>query len=145
MSNGLIITAFGFDELVARLEKAPELLNDEVKAKIEDGAQAIAAEAKQRAPVNFGILKNLIVVTQNAQSQGASANVESLAEYSAYVEFGTGTRVSIAVDPDEREYEASFKTGKEVPGMYARPFLFPALHRIAPIIVNDIEKSLDKI
>jgi HK97 gp10 family phage protein len=139
LSAGLNIQQFGFDELISRMEKAPEAIKDLCNTQLADGMQSIAAEAKQRAPVRYGFLKNNIV--SEADPANLTATVESLAEYSAYVEFGTGGLVEVG--PEEEEYAMQFKGLKDVTGMIARPFLFPALYRIAPIIVDKISKSLN--
>lgn len=134
----------GADDFIKRLEKASEAIQIQTQTEITSGAQDIAAEAKQRAPVNFGILKNLISFIPAEKSQnGYQAEVVSAADYSAYVEFGTGTKVE--VPGDLTEFALQFKGTKTIPGMRAQPFFFPAAKRIFPIIKDRIQKILDKL
>ena len=144
MADGFRVQMDGFDDMLAILTAAPEQFAEEAAIKLEDGANAIAEEAKLLAPVNFGFLRNLIVVDPPTNN-GLSIGIESKSEISAYLEFGTGTKVSIAIDEDIRAYEATFKTGKEVPGMYARPFFFPAILHQTPKIIEDLKKTLQKV
>lgn len=144
MSNSLKIELQGADKLEKRLEDATKTIQIEISAKITDGAQAIAAEAKQRAPVNFGFLKNFIsAIPAEKSASGFRAVVVSSAAYSAYVEFGTGTKVE--VPSDLIDFAIQFKGTHEVIGMRAQPFFFPSVKRIIPIIQNDVKKTLDKI
>jgi len=57
-------------------------------------ADSIVADAKQRAPVNFGQLRSSIAKTE-ATIQLNRSLIFSNAPYSAFVEFGTGTKVKI--------------------------------------------------
>lgn len=134
----------GSDELIKRLEKATEAIQIQTQTEITGGAKDIAEEAKLRAPGDFGILKGLISFIPAEKSQnGYDAEVVSAADYSAYVEFGTGTKVD--VPGDLTEFALQFKGTKAVPGMRAQPFFFPAAKRIFPIIKDRIQKILDKL
>lgn len=144
MADGFKVELAGFENLIAMLEGAPQALQEEAAIEIESSAKTIQGEAKAAAPANFGILRNSIIVDPPTNN-GLTQSVSSLADYSAYVEFGTGTKVSIAVDPALREYEETFKTGHLVPGMEARPFFFPALYREMPKMVERMKKVLDKV
>jgi HK97 gp10 family phage protein len=115
----------GDKELQARLDKAADSLKAEVQAKIQYGAQQIAAEAKQRTSqfsggYTVGFLRNHI----GASPVPDGYQVVSAAEYSAYVEFGTGTKVSVPEGLEE--FAIQFKGTKAVPGMRAQPYFFPA-------------------
>ena len=52
--------------------------------------------------------------------------------------------MSIATDADRRAYEEQFKTGKNITGMYARPFFFPAVDLASPRLIDRIEKMLQE-
>ena len=145
MANALSIQAIGFEDLIERLKKAPETMRKEIAAEFLDASNVIAQEAKQRAPVNYGILKNSIVVDP-PRNNGLSIGVSALANYSAYVEFGTGTKVDVPEDPEGLpEYALQFKGHKEIPGMHARPYFFPAVRRQIPIIIKRIKAVLAEL
>ena len=135
MPDGLRITGFGFEELIAKLQTMHEEIQKEADILIHDGAQRIASTAKTLAPVNFGFLKNLIY------AEGGS--VFSDAEYAAYLEFGTGAKVS--VPPEWEDYAIQFKGVKEVTGIEAQPYFFPALDAVAPSIIADVEAMLQEV
>ena len=162
----------GLTELLARLKNAPQALTQAIGPELSDGAQNIAAEAKQRAPGDQGILQNEI-----GASKIDDLNYESFsgAEYSPFVEFGTLTKVSVPAGLEE--YAAQFQGGGNVTGgslgfkdaIYAwcqrqgidkqywwpifisiatkgvrpQPFFFPAVARQTPIIIDRVKKALD--
>lgn len=164
----------GMAELQARLKNAADNLPKAVGVELKDGANAIAAEAKQRAPGDQGFLRNMISVET---VDNLHYNVISAADYSAFVEFGT--RQQVQIPPGLEEYAAQFRgngassptglTAKEAifawcqrqgidqklwypiyisimtKGIEPRPFFFPAADRIAPIIVSNVEKVLNDI
>lgn len=159
------------DELLARLRAAPQKITAVVSAELQDGAQAIEAEAKQRAPGDQGFLRNMIT---SIKLDPLNWEVVSGAAYSPYVEFGTGAKVDIPAGLEE--YAATFKgagapsnlSAKEAifawcerkgidksawyaiyisvmaNGIYPHPFFFPAANRITPIIIDRVNKALDK-
>lgn len=162
----------GISELLARLKAAPANLTAAISAELQDGAQAIAAEAKQRAPADQGILRNEIGASK---TNDLSFQVFSGASYSPFLEFGTLSKVDIPAGLEE--YAAQFKSGgltgvgssltlKEaifawcsrqgideklwypiyvsiaVNGIHPQPFFFPAVDRQSPIIVKRVEDAL---
>lgn len=171
-------TIQGMIELRRRLQAVKVTLPATISAELQDGANAIAAEAKQRAPGDQGILRNLISA---AKIDPLQFEVVSGAEYSPFLEFGTGAKVSIP--PGLEEYAAQFKgdfasgtysegsglTAKEAifawcerqgiekelwyaiyvsvmtNGINPHPFFFPAVNRITPIIIDRVNKALDKV
>jgi HK97 gp10 family phage protein len=69
-------------------------------------ADSIVADAKQRAPVNFGQLR-LSIQNTTATIQLNRSLIFSNAPYSAYVEFGTGSKVK--VPPGFEKLASEFK------------------------------------
>ena len=145
MADGFNITFQGWDEFLARLKKAPQVIQDTTAAELQDGAEAIAENAKLLAPVNYGILKGLIGVDAPTNN-GLSINVFSKANYSAYVEFGTGTKVEVENNPEGLpEYALQFKGTHAVPGMYPRPYFFEAVRHQIPAILKKMSEIVNKI
>lgn len=106
-------TIIGLPELQIRIRKAQDKLLKNVDRELNDGARAIASEAKQRAPGDVGTLR------QGIDSRKVEANkyeVFSNAEYSPYVEFGTLEKVQIPAEL--AEYAAQFK-GNFASGLYS--------------------------
>jgi HK97 gp10 family phage protein len=112
---------------------------------VERSAINIERDAKNAAPVDMGILRSSIAKTVTATDKGrvVSAEVGTNVEYAPFVEFGTGSGVSV---PDgQQEYALQFKgkTGRKR-NMPARPFLFPAWEKERPKFVNAMEDILAK-
>lgn len=161
----------GINELLSKLKSLPGDITKKIDFELRDGAQSIAAEAKQRAPADQGILRNEIGTEQKAPM---NYEVFSGAEYSPFVEFGTLTKVNIPAGLEE--YAAQFKGGGHliggslslkqaifnwcerkgidksawyaiyisiaVNGIRPHPFFFPAVTRQSPIIVDRVKKAL---
>jgi HK97 gp10 family phage protein len=141
MSAGLSLQGYGFDELAAKLDRMGPTIQKEAGRLVLDGARRAEQIAKRLAPADNGTLRNLILASKDGEY---GATLESLADYSAYQEWGTGSRVIIATDPQERAYEETFKTGKETVGHYGKPFFFPAFYEVVPTIVADVEAMLQE-
>lgn len=115
---------------------------DYVRAEIEDSMLAIETDAASDVPVDTGALKNSIQSTPvKASKNQITGGVEVGAEYSPYVEFGTGTRVKV---PSELSAFASQYKGdgiKEV-NLPARPFFYPAVWKQRQELPKRIERTL---
>lgn len=167
MSKSITITGLG--ELRARLANADKNITKAVSFQLGAGANDIAGNAKLRAPGDQGILQNLISA---AKIDPLNWQVVSGADYSPYVEFGTGTKVSIP--PGLEEYAVQFKgngasiglSAKEAifawcarhgvdksawyaiyisimaNGIKPQPFFFPAVNRQTPLIIDRVNKAL---
>lgn len=97
-------------------------LRSELSHVIESGAKEYVARAKRDAPVDMGFLRNSISYLPITPLR---FEVVSGAEYSAYLEWGTITRVSV---PGElQSYAQTFKGRgiKKNGGIYPRPYFFP--------------------
>ena len=118
---------------------------DYVRAEIEDSILAIETDAANDVPVDTGALKNSIQSTPiKATKDQITGGVEVGANYSPYVEFGTGTRVKV---PSELSAFASQYKGdgiKEV-NLPARPFFYPAVYKQRQELPKNIERTLKKL
>jgi hypothetical protein len=96
----------GLKELQAKFKEIPKNVAEEV-----DGAMYVAAldfvdRAQDAAPINVGVLKGQITSTQLAEMDW---KVTSGADYSAFIEFGTRSRVQVPADL--AQYAQQFKGG----------------------------------
>jgi len=115
----------GLRELQAKISSMPKEIHKEVSAVVEAGAKKWVRDAKRDAPVDVGFLKNGISYAQVISSPTKTAfEVVSNAEYSAYMEWGTITKVNIP--SGEEGYASQFKGRgiKTSGGIYPRPFFF---------------------
>jgi HK97 gp10 family phage protein len=118
---------------------------DYVRAEIEDSMLSIETDAASDVPVDTGALKNSIQSTPiKATKNQITGGVEVGAEYSPYVEFGTGSRVKV---PSElSDFAAQYKGAgiKEV-NLPARPFFYPAVWKQRQELPKNIERTLKKL
>lgn len=113
----------------------PTLLK-EADVEVNDAALFWEEKAKEAAPVNTGFLRNRISVSKTVQLQ---AEVVSSTNYSPYVEWGTGTRVSV---PSELQaYALTFKGKKRTIGRFPHPFFF--IQR--PLVEKKLMEGLNRV
>ena len=104
--------AFGIDisgipRLEKRLKDIENSIAIELAQEISASALKIEKQAKRNAPVNMGSLRQSIHATSKDK---LTHYVEVGASYGAYVEFGTGGKVSIPIGYEQ--YAATFKNKK---------------------------------
>lgn len=134
MSSGVNI--IGFKEFHAKLKALPTNLQTVADAYVQDAGLEWEQKAKRAAPVNFGQLRGSI----NSQKTGPMrVEITSGKLYSPYVEWGTGTRVSVPVEL--QPYAIQFKGQKKVIGRYPKPFFF--IHKEP--IKNELYAKLNKL
>ena len=104
---GFGIDLSGIPRLEKRLKEIENNVSVELAKEISASALRIEKKAKRNAPVNLGYLRQSIHATSKDKS---THYVEVGASYGAYVEFGTGGKVSIPTGYET--YAASFKGGK---------------------------------
>lgn len=154
-----------------RLVFLPDEMVKVVDIELKDGAAAIASEAKQRAPGVFGFLRQGI---GSGKTGYLEYEVYSNQMYSAYVEFGTRSKVEVPTELQAYASQfmgspgASALSAKEAIfkwcerkgidknlwypiyvnimtyGSKPHPFFFPAYYRIKPIIENRILQAVTK-
>lgn len=124
MAKGVSIDVRGLKELKKKLGKIPQNVSDEV-----DGVMALAANdyvnrAVADAPADQGILRNEI---SSYKEKDLTYVVVSGAEWSAFIEFGTRSRVQ--VPSDLTTYAAQFKGGS-VSGRDAKQKIYDWCKRV---------------
>lgn len=131
----------GLNRLIKRFDNAPEVLKKEMAAELYFSAKEIEGNAAAAAPTDDSFLRKGI----DSEKEGElSWIVKSNAEYSAYVEFGTGDYVEITQGSNLKglaNYAMSFYVnGKgKLP---ARPFLFPAFQAESLQLIKKIKNIL---
>lgn len=83
------VTGFKFDQLSARMRQ-------NIAEELNSGANSAVSLAKQLAPVDTGFMRTNITQTVNASPEKLRAEIESGADYSVFVEYGT---VNMAAQP----------------------------------------------
>lgn len=169
MNNVFDFNVVGLKELQDRIKNLPDKLVKRIDAELKYGAEGIAAEAKSNAPGDQGILRQEISA---GKLDTLSYYVVSGALYSAYVEFGTRTKVSVpaeladfaaqfihggaasSLSAKEAIFEWCRRHGIDRKAWYAiyisimikgtrpQPFFFPAFFHQRPIIIKNIQQAI---
>ena len=136
MSSGVNI--IGFKEFQAKLKALPNDLQAKADLFVQDAGLEWEQKAKRAAPVNFGQLRGSISSQKigNMRSEITSAKL-----YSPYVEWGTGTRVSVPVEL--QSYAIQFKGKKKVIGRFPKPFFFIHKEPIKKELYEKLNKLLN--
>ena len=100
------ITLTGWKEFETKLQNMPKILEKEIDGELESAAKDWDARAKDAAPVDVGFLRGGIIY---GKVQTGEWQVTSKSNYSAYMEWGTKTRVQVPADLSA--YAATFKGG----------------------------------
>ncbi|RBR62933.1 HK97 gp10 family phage protein [Enterococcus faecalis] len=75
----------GLDDLIEAIEEAKKL--DDVKGVVKNDTAYMANQIAEETPVRSGYLKRS--ETPSIKDDGMTGEVEAMADYSAYVEYGT--------------------------------------------------------
>lgn len=140
MKAGIKINQSDLAKLNKKLAQLQKFSKKELSNEIGRGALEIVGRAKQSAAKDTGALRQSI----NSEASGKGVAVYANANYAPYIEFGTGSQVSLA---DMKElgipdsYAAQFK-GKGIKeiNLPARPFFFSS----ARVGFNNMLKRVDK-
>lgn len=117
------ITLKGFKEFQNKLKKLPTEVKREVDDVVQDAGATWEDLAKQAAPTDQGRLRSAITSKSNGLMK---SEVVSPVEYSAYIEWGTKTRVNV---PSElQSYAAQFRGGKGAGD--AKRFIYEWMNRV---------------
>lgn len=82
MSVQIYKTGFNFAALSERMRRT-------IAEELNSGAEACVSLAKQLAPVDTGFMRDHVSQTEEASANNPRSVVESEADYSAFVEYGT--------------------------------------------------------
>lgn len=104
---GIVVNISGIDAVKRALDSLDTNLKKEVSNEVNASALKIQNTAKRLAPVNFGTLRNGIMLTRDSEY---TFTVESRASYSPYIEFGTGGKVNVPAN--YADYALQFKGAK---------------------------------
>ena len=100
------MAGFTFDignlsDVLKKLDTLEAKVQQEVKDEINSSALNIESMAKRLAPVNMNTLRGSIYKKERSVEKGIVYTVGAKASYAAYIEFGTGGKVSIPAGFEE--------------------------------------------
>jgi HK97 gp10 family phage protein len=160
----------GLQQLQRRVDELKKKVTTITKEEVARATFEIEAEAKMRAPVNFGDLRQsgLAEILEG----GLKGKVSFSADYAGYIEFGTGTKVSVPqgwedlarkVQKREKGDWNAFKENIQAwmkakgidliytypimlsiyqNGIPAQPYLIPAYRRFAPLFKQRLNSRI---
>lgn len=132
-----------FDKLFKQIKNASEDIINALDAEMGASVEEMATKAKQKSPVDTGLLRNSIAVLKEDKFK---YRLVDNARYAAYVEFGTGPLAKNyipSLDKEWQEYANEFKRSK--PGHTpAQPFFYPSVMEIFPIMIKRMENIIKK-
>ena len=138
MAQPFTFTLEGADKVLAGLKSLPETLKKEIEAEIQFSSMAIERAAVMDAPADMGFLRNGI---SSFKSGDLQFDVVSNANYSAYIEFGTGALVNVPAGLEA--YAMQFKgRGIRQVNLPARPFLFTNYLKEKPKLIARIKNII---
>lgn len=142
MAKAFTFELQGYEKLVNELSKKSSELAVRVDAEIQDSAEAIRGKAVRRAVANFGGGSGLRSGIGIEPSGKLSWTVYSSKDYSAYVEFGTGSLVEVPVGLEE--YALQFKADPKVRdvNLPASPFFFNSYEEERKKLIETLKKVL---
>ena len=137
------ITLTGWKEFETKLAAMPKILESEVGGEVEDAGRLWADLAKEAAPVDVGFLRGSITSKQIAPMVNETT---SPAEYSAWIEWGTKTRVRVPADL--QAYASQFRGGGAKAGT-AKQMIYAWMNRVGvppqfqwPVFFSIITKGI---
>jgi len=110
---------------------------------LQEAALNIETAAKIDCPVNMGILRSSIHIEPIREEDVYGYKIGSYLPYAPYVEFGTGTKVSVPTEYEE--FALQFKGQKETSGMNAQPYLLPNFEMQVEKLKSNLEKVLNNV
>lgn len=135
-------SAIDVSATIAQLQKFGSDTNQYLKDETEATGRQIELDAKSRAPVDLGTLRQSISYRSINNGFGAAISVN--VKYAAYQEFGTGGFVMV---PDELRELAEYYKGKGVKqvNLKPQPYLYPSLVLNRKKYVENIQKRIDQL
>jgi HK97 gp10 family phage protein len=133
------------NDLLKQLKGKEKDVLDMVRGEVEDALLKIESKAVSKVAVDTGALKQSIQSTPVKQTKTkVSGGVKVGADYAAYVEFGTGTRVKVPAELTKYAEQFKGKGVKEV-NLQARPFFYPEFFKQRDELPKSIEKTLQTL
>ena len=138
------VNIVGLKELQDKFKKMPENLQKEVRGVIEDGAKTFVRFAQRDAPVNKGkyggnLRLGISYGQLIADKTHTTFEVVSNAHYSAYLEWGTITKVKVPAELAAYASQFKGKGLRKTGGIYPHPYFFRQIPLIKKQLENDIK------
>jgi hypothetical protein len=137
------INVFGIDKLIGELKNYSEKVYTNIDNAMQESARNVQRQAIMDAPSDMSTLRRSIEVKPIKEETWSGYEIFSLLPYAPYVEFGTGTRVTIPTGYEE--YAMQFKGQKEIVGMNAQPYLIPNFEMEKANLMANLKKIVTNV
>ena len=137
------INVFGIDKLIGELKNYSEKVYTNIDNAMQESARNVQRQAIMDAPSDMSTLRRSIQVKPIKEETWSGYEIFSLLPYAPYVEFGTGTRVTIPTGYEE--YAMQFKGQKEIVGMNAQPYLIPNFEMEKANLMANLKKIVTNV
>jgi len=137
------MNVFGIDKLIGELKNYSEKVYTNIDNAMQESARNVQRQAIMDAPSDMSTLRRSIEVKPIKEETWSGYEIFSLLPYAPYVEFGTGTRVTIPTGYEE--YAMQFKGQKEIAGMNAQPYLIPNFEMEKANLMANLKKIVTNV
>jgi len=101
----------------------------------------IFKDIKEAAPVDKGLMRNEIIITN--EKENGSFTIHSQADYSSFIEEGTGNIKVGSVKSPKTSWEAKNKRGDS--GLSTMPFMRPSVYKNRKWLAETIKEEIEKV
>lgn len=126
------------------LDKLDVKIQAEVRDEMNASALTIQSSAKRSAPVDLGFLRNSIYLKEDSKKKEIVFTVGAKAKYAPYIEFGTGTEVTVPAGYEELAILFKGKNPAKI-NIRPQPFLIPAFENEKPKLIERITKLIKNV
>jgi len=137
------MNVFGIDKLITELKNYSEKVYTGIDNAMQESARNVQRQAIIDAPSDMSTLRRSIQVKPIKEETWSGYEIFSLLPYAPYVEFGTGTRVTIPTGYEE--YAMQFKGQKDIAGMNAQPYLIPNFEMEKANLMANLKKIVTNV
>lgn len=131
-------------DVFKKLDTLDVKIQAEVKNEMNASALTIQSSAKRLAPVDLGFLRNSIYLKEESKDKRTVYTVGARAKYAPYIEFGTGTEVTIPAGYEELAKVFKGKNKAKI-NIRPQPFLIPSFEVEKPKLIERIKKLLKDV
>jgi hypothetical protein len=141
VASGFNIEIKGLKETLTKLNKEEVKVETALDFAIGIGVDQMATEAKNKVVVDTGRLRASI---SSNKLKKFFYELVAQVDYAAYVEFGTG-KYYLNHGGQWDVLASKFKgKGKREVNLQARPYIYPSVNHVLPIIEKDLQDIADK-
>lgn len=126
------------------LDKLDVKIQAEIRNEMNASALTIQSSAKRLAPVDLGFLRNSIYLKEESKDKELIFTVGARAKYAPYIEFGTGTEVTVPAGYEDLAIVFKGKNAAKI-NIRPQPFLIPSFEAEKPKLIERIKKLLENV